>query len=180
MFCFALLCWLFQAGRSICCGGVFLATKLCPTLCNPTDCNTPGFLVLHHLPELVQSHVHWVSDAIQSSLPLLPPSPPALNLSQHQGLFQWVGSSHQVGKVLELQLLHQSNPCHSWKGVLCIIKCMTDGHRKAMTLKQVSQWANCGLILSTNFLNFFRKLSATLWTKCSWNNKNMLIKTVWQ
>ena len=57
-FCFALLCWLFQAGRSICCGGVFLATKLCPAVCNPMDCNTPGFLVLHHLLELVQTHVH--------------------------------------------------------------------------------------------------------------------------
>ena len=114
MFCFALLCWLFQAGRSICGGGAFfLATKLCPTLCNPMDCNKPGFPVLHQPLELVQTHVHWVSDVIQSSHPLSSPSPPALNLSQHHGLFQWVGSSHQVAKVLELQLLHQFNPCHS-------------------------------------------------------------------
>ena len=78
--------------------------KLCPTLYKPMDCSTPGFPVLHHLPELAQTHVHRVSDAIQPSHPLSPPSPPALSLSQHQGLFQWVGSSHQVAKVLELQL----------------------------------------------------------------------------
>ena len=67
-----------------------------PTLCDPMDCSTPGFPVLHHLPELAQIHVYWVIDAIQPSHPLLPPSPPALNLSQHQGLFQWVSSSHQM------------------------------------------------------------------------------------
>ena len=62
--------------------------KLCPTLYKPMDCSTPGFPVLHHLPELAQTHVHRVSDAIQPSHPLSPPSPPALSLSQHQGLFQ--------------------------------------------------------------------------------------------
>ena len=73
----------------------------------PMDCSTPGFPVHHHLPELPQTHVHWVSDAIQPSHPLSSPSP-AFNLSQHQCLFQWVSSSHQVAKVLELQLQHQS------------------------------------------------------------------------
>ena len=68
----------------------------------------PGFPVHHQLPELAQTHVHRVSDTIQPSHPLLPPSPPALNLSQHQGLFQWVSSSHQMAKVLELQLQYQS------------------------------------------------------------------------
>ena len=82
--------------------------RSCPTLCNPMDCNTPGFPVYHHFPELAQIHVHWVSDAIQPSHPLSPPSPPAFNLSQNQGLFKWVGSSHQVAKVLEFQLQHQS------------------------------------------------------------------------
>ena len=72
------------------------------TLCNPMDCSTPGFPVLHHLPQLAQSHVHWVGDAIQPSHLLSPPSP-AFNLFQHQGLCQWVSSSHQVAKVLELQ-----------------------------------------------------------------------------
>ena len=74
----------------------------------PMDYSTPGFPVLHYLLEFAQTHVHWVSDAIQPAHPLLPPSPPAFNLSQHQGLFQWVSSSHQVAKLLELQLQHQS------------------------------------------------------------------------
>ena len=83
-------------------------TQSCPTLCDPTDCSTLGFLVHHQLLELAQTHIHSVSDAIQPSHPLSSPSPPALNLSQHQGLFQWVSSSHQVAKVLEFQLQHQS------------------------------------------------------------------------
>ena len=70
--------------------------------------STPGLPVLHQLPEFTQTHVHWVSDAIQPSYPLSSPSPPALNLSQHQGLFKWVSSSHQVAKVLEFQIQHQS------------------------------------------------------------------------
>ena len=70
------------------------------------DCNAPDCPVLHCLPEFAQIHVHCISDAIQLSHPLMPPSPSALNLSQHQGLFQWVSSSHQVTKILELQ--HQS------------------------------------------------------------------------
>ena len=85
-----------------------LVTKSCLTLCDPMDCSMPGFSVLHHLQESAQTHVHWVSDAIQSFHPLPPPSPSALNLSQHQDLFQWVVSSHQVAKVLELQLQPQS------------------------------------------------------------------------
>ena len=80
-------------------------TKLCPTPCYPMDSSMPGFPVLHCLPEFAQIHV---SDAIQVSHPLLSPSPPAFNLSQHQGLFWWVDSSHQVAKVLKLQLQDQS------------------------------------------------------------------------
>ena len=71
-------------------------------------CSTPGLHVHHQLPEFTQTHIHQVSDAIQPSHPLLSPSPPAFNLSQHQGLFQRVSSWHQVAKVLELQLQHQS------------------------------------------------------------------------
>ena len=78
--------------------------KSCPTLCDPMNCNMPGFPVLHYLPEFAQTHVHWVDDAIQSSHPLLPASPLALNISQHQGLFRWVSSLYQVAKILELQL----------------------------------------------------------------------------
>ena len=80
----------------------------CPTLCDPMDCGTPGFPVHHQLLELTQTHVHHVSDAVQPSHPLLSPSPPAFNLSQPQGLFQWVSSSHWVAKILEFQLQHQS------------------------------------------------------------------------
>ena len=79
-------------------------TQLCLTLCMPMDCSMPGFPVDHQLPEFTQIHVHWGSEAIQPSHPLSFPSSPAFNLSQHQGLFQWVSSSHQVAKVLELQL----------------------------------------------------------------------------
>ena len=68
----------------------------CPTLWDPMDCNTPGFPVHHQLLEFTQTHIHWLSDAIQPSHPLSSPSPSAFNLSQHQGLFQWVSSSHQV------------------------------------------------------------------------------------
>ena len=70
------------------------------TLCNPMGCSTPAFPALHYLPELAQSHIPWVTDAIQPSHHLSSPSPPAFNLSQHQGLFQWVGSLHHVAKVL--------------------------------------------------------------------------------
>ena len=80
----------------------------CPTLCNPMDHSTPGLSVHHQLPEFTQTHIHWVGDAIQPSHLLSSPSPPAFNLSQQQGLFKWVSSSHQVAKVLEFQLLHQS------------------------------------------------------------------------
>ena len=78
----------------------------CQTLCDPLDCSTPGFPVHHQLPEFTQTHVHWVGDAILSSHPLSSPSLPAFSLSQYQGLFQGVSSSHQVAKVLALQ--HQS------------------------------------------------------------------------
>ena len=80
----------------------------CPTLCDPMNRSTPGLPVHHQLPEFNQTHVHQVGDAIQPSHPLSSPSPPALNPSQHQGLFQRVNSSHEVAKVLEFQLQHQS------------------------------------------------------------------------
>ena len=80
----------------------------CLTLCNLKDCSMPSLPVHHQLPEFAQTHVHQVSDAIQSSHPLLSTSPPAFSLSQHQGLFQWVSSSHQVSKVLKFQ--HQFLP----------------------------------------------------------------------
>ena len=79
----------------------------CPTLCDLRNCSMPDLPVHHQLPESTQTHVHWVDDAIQPSHTLSSPSSPALNLSQHQGLFQRVSSSHQVANVLEFQLQHQ-------------------------------------------------------------------------
>ena len=80
----------------------------CPTLFDPMNHSMAGLLVHHHLPEFTQTHIHWVGDAIQPSHPLSSLSPPALNLSQHQGIFKWVSSLHQVAKVLEFLLQHQS------------------------------------------------------------------------
>ena len=84
---------------SCCCS----VTKLCPTLWDPMDCSTPGFPVLHHLPEIMQTHVHWVSDAIQPSRPLLSHSP-AFSLCQRQGLFQLVGSIAASASVLPMNI----------------------------------------------------------------------------
>ena len=79
-------------------------TQSCPTLCDPMNCSTPALPVHHQLPEFTQTHVHWVSDSIQPSHPMSSPFPPARNPSQHQSLFQWVNSSHEVAKVSEFQL----------------------------------------------------------------------------
>ena len=88
-------------------------SQLCPTLCNPMNCSMPGLPVHNHLPEFTQTHVHRVSDAIQPSHPLSSPFPPVSNPSQHQSLFKWANSSHQVAKVLEFQLQHHSFQWHS-------------------------------------------------------------------
>ena len=89
------------------------AAQSCLTLCDPMNCRTWDCPVLHYLLELAQTYVYWVRDAIQPSHPLSSPSPLAYNLSQHQGLFKWVSSSHQVAKVLEFQLQHQSSKEYS-------------------------------------------------------------------
>ena len=86
----------------------YSVAQLCLTLCDPMDCSTPGFPVLHDLLKFAQTQVLWVNDAIQPPHSLSSPSPPAFNLSQHHSLFQWVCSSNQVAKVLELQLQHWS------------------------------------------------------------------------
>ena len=92
--------------NKFCCYHCSLAES-CRTLCNPMDCSTLVSSALHNVLEFVQIHIHWVSDANEPSHPLSPSSPAAFNLSQHQDLFQWVGSSNQVAKVLELQIQHQ-------------------------------------------------------------------------
>ena len=88
-----------------CCCSV---SQSCPILCDPMDCSTPGLPVPYHLLEFAQVHVHCIGDAVQQSHPLTPSSPSVLNLSQHQGLFQWVICSHQMTKILELELQDQS------------------------------------------------------------------------
>ena len=90
------------------CLSIVAVAQSCPTLCNSMNCNTLSFPVPHSLPEFAQTHVHWVSDAIQPSHPLSLPAALAFNLSQYQGLFQWVDSSYQAAKVLECQLKQQS------------------------------------------------------------------------
>ena len=101
----------------------------------------PSFPVPHHLPEFAQTHVHWVGDAIQTSHPLLPPFPAAFNLSQDQGLFQWVGSSHQVSRALELQ--HQSFQWMHWWikiRVLCL-------QWICSRVESMNKWVNKKIIL---------------------------------
>ena len=105
-----MLNWVAREGRSRSWLKCHLLLLSCSVMsdCNPMDCSTPGFHVLHNLPEFTQINVYWVGDAIQPSYPLS--SPHALNLSQHQNLFQWVGFSHQLAKVLELQFQLSSLP----------------------------------------------------------------------
>ena len=88
--------------------GFSSVAQLCPTVCDPMNHSMPGLPVHHQLPEFTQPHVHWVIDTIQPSHPLSSPSPPSFNLSQHQGLFKWVSSLHQVAKVLQFEFQHQS------------------------------------------------------------------------
>ena len=96
MKCLSYVCW-------------YSVARFCPTLC---DCSTPGFPVLHYLPEFAQTQVHWVGDAIQPSRPL------SLSLSQLQGLFQWIGFSHQIAKVLQFQ--RPSLQCNEYSGLISL------------------------------------------------------------
>ena len=93
-----------------------LVAQLCPAVCDPMDCSMPGFPVHHQLPKLTQTHVHRVSDAVQSSHPLSSPSPPTFNLSQHQSLFQWVSSLHQVAKHWSFSL--SISPLNEYSGLI--------------------------------------------------------------
>ena len=111
-------------------------TQWCLTLCDPMDFSTPGFPVHHQLPDFTQTHIHWVCDAIQLSQPLSSFSP-AFNLSQHQGLFKWVSSSHQVAKVLEFQL--QINPSNEYSGLISFRMDWLDLFAVERTLKSLLQ-----------------------------------------
>ena len=103
-----IICRYFDGAILTCMRWFSSVTQLCLTFYNPLDCSMPGLPVHHQLLELTQTHVHSVGDAIQPSHPLSSPSPPAFNLSQHLGPFQWVSSAHQVARVLEFELPHQS------------------------------------------------------------------------
>ena len=110
--------------------------KSCPTLCNAMNYSLPPFPALHSLQEFAQTHVHWVSDAIQQFHPLLPSSPFTLHLFQHQGLFRWISSSHQVAKVLELQLQHvipMSILCWFPLGLTSLISLLSKGLTRVFT-----------------------------------------------
>ena len=118
--------------------------------CHPMDCNTPGLPVHHQLPELSQTHVHQVSDAIQPSYPLSSPSPSAFNLSQHQGLFPWVSSSHQVAKVLEVSASASVLPVNTqdllplgWTGLISL---QSKGLYISNLLRSLSYQACCKLV----------------------------------
>ena len=130
-------------------------------LCNPMGCSIPGFPVLHYILEFAQTHVHWISNAIQLSHPLSPLSPPTLDLSQHQDFFQWVGSSHQVAKVLKLHLHHQS--FYEYLGLLFVRIDWFDILAIQGTLKRLLQLHNS----KASFLQH----SAFLWSNshiCTW------------
>ena len=92
-----------------------LVAQSSPTLCDPMNCSMPGLPVHHQLPEFTQTHVHWVGDTIQPSQPLSSPSP-IFKLSEHQGLFKWVSSSHQVAKVLEFSF--SISPFNEYSGLI--------------------------------------------------------------
>ena len=137
----------------------------CPTLCDPVDCSTPGFPVHQQLPEFTQTHVHWVGDAIQPSHPLLSPSPPALNLPQHQGLFKWVSSSHQVAKVLEFQFQHQSfqwTPRTDLLAVQGTLKSLLQHHSSNASILQLSAFFI--VQLSYPYMTTGKTVALTRWT----------------
>ena len=124
--------------------------QLCTTLCNHMDCSTPGFPVHHQLPELTQTHVHWVGDAIQQSHPLSSPSPPAFNIAQHQGLFQsvlhirwpnyWsfsfsISSSDEYSELTSFRI--------DWFDLLAVqgtLKCLLPQHNSKPSVLQCSLW----------------------------------------
>ena len=144
--------------------------------------STPGLPVYHQLPECTQTHVHWVGDAIQPSHPLLSPAPPAFNLSQHQGLFKWVSSSHQVAKGLQFQLHHQS---FQWTpGLISFRMDWLDLLAVQGTLKNLFQhhssnasvlWHSAFFIvqLSHPYLTTGKTITLTRWTKGVYLSTNL-------
>ena len=141
----------------------------CLTLCNPMDCSKPGFPVHRQLTELAQTHVHWAGDPIQPSRPVSSLSPPVLNLSQHQGLFQWISSSCQMAKVLELQLQHQSFQWIFRADWLVGSPCSPrDSQESSPTLqfKSINLWCSTFFIvqISHSYMTAGKTIAWTVWT----------------
>ena len=145
---------------------------LCPTLCDPMNCSTPGFPALHYLPEFVQTHTHWVSDAILPSLPLLSPSSLALNLSQHQCLFQWINSLHQVANIgaSALASVLQMN-IQGWfpLGLTTVISLLSEGLSRVFsrTTVQKHQFFDTAFFmiqLSHPYMTTGKTVAWTIWT----------------
>ena len=142
-------------------------------LCNPMNRSTQGLTVHHQLPEFTQTHVHWVGDAIQPSHPLSSPSPPALNLSQHQGLFKWVSSSHQVAKVLSFSFNISPTNEHpglisfrmDWLHVLAVqgtLKRLLQHHSSKASILQCSAFFI--VQLSHPYMTSGKTIALTRWT----------------
>ena len=150
-------------------------SQSCPTLCDPIDCSRPGFPVHHKLPELAQTHVHRVGDAIQPSHPLTSPSNPRFNLSQHQGLFKWVSSSHQVGKILEFHFSFSISPFNEYLGLISFRMDWLDLLGVQGTLQSLLQchtskpsvlwqWAFLLVQLSHPYMTSGKTIALTRWT----------------
>ena len=156
----------------ICCS----VTQLRPVLCNLKDCSMPGFLVLHSLPEFAQTLVHWVDDAIQPSHSLLPPSPPALNLSQHWGFFQWAPLGIRSSKYWSFSL--SISPCNEYSGLISFrivwfdlvfqgtFKSVLQNHSSKASILQCS--ASLMVQLSYPYMTAGKTIALTIWTLFCW------------
>ena len=138
------------------------------------DCSMPGFPVHHQLPELAQTYVHWVDDAIQLSHPLSSPSPPSFSLSQHQGLSQWVSSSHQVAKVLELSF--SISPSNEYSGLISFQMDWFDLLAIQVTLKSLLQHhfskassLQCSTFFIVQLVAQLRKNPFAVWETWVWS-----------
>ena len=156
-----------------------VVAQSCPTLCVPMNRSTPGLPIHQHLLEFTQIHVHWVSDAIQLSHPLSSPSPPTFNLSQHQDLFKWVSSLHQVAKVLEFQLQHLSFEWPSRTDLLAvqgILKSLLQHHSSKtsiplhsafFTVQLLHPYMTTGKTIALTILTFVGKVMSLLFNMLS-------------
>ena len=156
------------------------SVQLRPTLCNPMDCNMPGLPVHHQLPEFTQIHVRWVGDAIQPSHPLSSPSPPALNLFQHQGLFKWFSSLHQAAKVLRVSASTSVLPMNTqdwsplgWTGWISLL---SKGHSRIFSNTTVQKHQFFSTQLSLQFNSHIPSfIHNSLIIKRCWVSFHMLI-----